>query len=125
MSGLRRIILKPIHLVIDPLERFVKRKLAGLIEACLEPVRNDLKVLNAKMDQVLDINVAPEVLQDFRAHNETLRAIQADCDLVRDMNPMFNSFLRDLMRLQLQCEEMSSRLDPRLHPATGREQDAA
>ncbi|MDB5349805.1 MAG: hypothetical protein JWN86_1052 [Planctomycetota bacterium] len=125
MSGLRQLLLKPIRLVIDRVERLVKRKLAGLIDACLEPVRDDLKVLNAKMDQILDINIAPEVLQDFRTHNETLRAIQADCDLVREMNPMFNSFLRELTRLQLECEEMSWRLEQRERTTSGREREAA
>ena len=76
------------------------------------------------MDQILDINVAPDVLQDFRAHNETLCAIQADCDLVREMNPMFNSFLRDLMRLQLRCEELSHRID-RGSPRTAGDREAA
>ena len=125
MSGFRRFFLTPVRLLIDPVERLIKRKLAGLIDACLEPVRDDLRVLNAKMDQILDINVAPAVLQDFRTHNETLRAIQADCDLVREMNPMFNSFLRDLTRLQLQCEDLSWRLDSSDPPGTTQAGEAA
>lgn len=111
MSGLRRILSLPLRLAIDPVERLVKRKLAGLIDACLEPVKSDLQLLNGKMDQILDINIAPDVLRDFRTHNEALRAIQADCDLVREMNPMFQSLLRDLMRLQLQVEELAFRLE--------------
>lgn len=111
MSRLKSLLLSPFRLLFDPVERLVKRKLSGLIDACLEPVREEQRVLNAKMDAILDINVSPDVLRDFRVHNETLRAIRADCDLIREMNPMFQAALRDLMRLQLQCEELAWRLD--------------
>jgi hypothetical protein len=111
MPGLKRLLLSPVRLVLDPLEGWIKGKLAGLIDARLEPVREDLKTINSKLDTVLDINLAPDVLRDFRAHNEALRAIRADCDLMRELNPMVQSMLRDLMRLQLQCEELAWRLD--------------
>jgi hypothetical protein len=118
MPGLKRLVLSPFRIAFGPIERAVKRKLAGLIDACLEPVRADQKILDAKMDTILDINLAPEVLRDFRSHNETLRAIRADCDLVREMNPMFQSALRDLMRLQLQIEELAWRMGPALEDAS-------
>lgn len=114
MPGLKRLVLTPVRFVLRP----VKRKLAGLIDSRLEPLREDLSTLRAdlkaidgKLAAFLDISLAPEVLRDFRAHNEALRAIRADCDLIREMNPMFQSALRDLMRLQLQCEELAWRLD--------------
>jgi len=119
MSRLRALIAAPFR----PLERAVKRKLAGLIDDRLDPVRADLCILNAKMDRILDINVAPDVLRDFRTHNEALRAIQADCDLLRELNPMFNSALRDLMRLQLGLEELSDRVD-RSDPVEARDRPA-
>ncbi len=95
------------------LEQFIKGKLAGVIDERLEPLKADLQSLNAKMDRILDINIAPEVLSDFRRHNEALRAIQADCDLIREQNPLFNSFLRNLMRLQLGCEEIARKIEDR------------
>ncbi len=124
MSRLTTRIAAPFRLVLRPWERAVKRKLAGLIDDRLEPVRADLRALNDKMDRILDLNVAPAVLSDFRAHNEALRAIQADCDLLRELNPMFNSFLRDLMRLQLGWEELSDRIDRRDLPEPSRRRSA-
>ena len=103
----------PVSLVIGPIERMIKRKLAGLIDACLEPVRQDLRDANAKMDRILDINIAPDVLRDFRVHNETLRAIRASSDLVREQNPLFNSLLRDLSRIELRLEELSGKVESR------------
>jgi hypothetical protein len=112
MPGLKGMLLAPARLV----ERLIKGKLSGLIDNRLEPVRDELKAIQAKLDTILDINLAPDVLRDFRHHNETLRAIRADCDLIRDMNPMFQSALRDLMRLQLQCEEIAWRLQQTPNP---------
>ena len=113
MPGWKTIATKPIRMVVGPVERLVKRKLAGLIDACLEPVREDLRIANAKMDRILDLNLAPDVLRDFRIHNETLRAIQADSDLIREQNPLFQSMLRDLSRIELRLEELSARSEGR------------
>jgi hypothetical protein len=111
MSRWLDLALWPFRRLLDPLRRTVKRKLVDLIQFALEPTQAELHTLNDKMDRILDINLAPDVLREFRIHNETLRAILADCDLVRDMNPLFNSVLRDLMRLQLQSEELAWRLE--------------
>ncbi len=111
MPWLKRWLTAPVRIVVDPVERLIKSKLAGLIDARLEPVRDELKSLHEKLDTILDINLAPDVLRDFRTHNETLRDILADCDLLRELNPMVQSALRDLMRLQLQGEELAWRLD--------------
>src|SRR4051794_21703476 len=103
MSRWFNIALRPFRVLSRPLQQAIKRKIVGLIEFALEPTNAEIRMLNLKMDRILDINLSPNVLRDFRIHNETLRAIQADCDLIREMNPMFNSFLRDLMRLQLKA----------------------
>src|SRR4051812_46342930 len=111
MSRWFNLALRPFRILTRPLQQAIKRKLVRLIELALEPTIAEIRMLNFKMDRILDINLAPNVLRDFRLHNETLRTIQADCDLIREMNPMFNSFLRDLMRLQLKAEELAWRLE--------------
>ena len=111
MSRWLDLALWPFRRLTRPLHRTLKRKIVGLIQFALEPTQAEIRTLNDKMDRILDINLAPDVLRDFRLHNEMLRAIQADCDLIREMNPMFNSFLRDLMRLQLKAEELAWRLE--------------
>jgi hypothetical protein len=99
------------------LVRKVDAHITKLLNAALEPVQTELHSLNAKMDRILDINIAPDVLRDFRIHNESLRAIQADCDLLREMNPLFDSFLRHLITMQLTCEDLAEQLERREPPA--------
>jgi hypothetical protein len=111
MPRILDLLVSPVRFVTRPLYRALKAKLVSLIRFALEPLQAEVRTLDRKMDRILDINIAPDVLRDFRAHNERLRRIQADCDLIREMNPMFNSFLRDLMRLQIQSEEIAWLLD--------------
>src|SRR3954452_23075413 len=80
--------------LLRPVKRVIKGWILDLSSVALEPLRAELRGLNDKMDRILDLNVTPDVLGDFRKHNETLRAIQADCALLREMNPLFNSVLR-------------------------------
>jgi hypothetical protein len=124
----------PVRHLENSLWRPLKRKIVALIQVALEPtqaefrtlnerVDRELPILHAKIDRIVDINVAAEVLRDLHIHNNTLRAILADCELIREMDPMFNSFLRDLMRLQMQTDELVWCLEQRapwvVHPAAG------
>lgn len=127
-----KLVLKPVRFLIDPLQRAVLRKLAAQIDSSLAPVRDDLMSLHADLAALstghekarTELGAINEKLEALLEIQTRLRSIAADCDLIRDLDPMFNSFLRDQMRLQVSVEELSWRLDRGMADAAGRVVDA-
>jgi|GEM_PF-5877970 len=124
LSRLLKLSLSPFLRLTAPLRRVLIRKFDARVhhvfQVALEPTHTELRQLHEKMDRFLDISRSPGALKDFADQTEAiraLRAIQHDCDLIREMNPMLNSVLRDLMRLQLRYEELTWRLEERTSPA--------
>ncbi len=122
LSQIMKLVLRPVAKITAPLRRALIRRFDArvnhLLNVALEPTQTELHLLNEKMDRFLTISRSPGALKDFSDQTEAiraLRAIQHDCDLIREMNPMLNSVLRDLIRLQLQYEELARKLDER-HP---------
>ncbi|WP_422929456.1 hypothetical protein [Singulisphaera sp. PoT] len=120
IAGLLKLALRPFARLSAPLRRALIRRFDARVnhvfQLALEPTRAELHQLNEKMDRFLEISSSPGALKDFADQAEAIRAIRAiqhDCDLIREMNPMLNSVLRDLMRLQLRYEELTWRLDDR------------
>lgn len=116
MNRFLRVLIAPVRSLTAPLRRAVlarfDARVAGLLREALGPLEilpvllEEVRTLDRKTDRILELELTPEVLRDFRAHTETLRAIRADCDLIRELNPLANSLLRDLLRLQARFDEV-------------------
>jgi hypothetical protein len=98
MSGTWKLAAKPVRFVFRPLYRALLRRLAAQLEASLVPVRQEVAAMSDRLQATLD------------AMDEALRT---DRELIRDQDALFNSFLRDLSRLQVGVEELAWRLDRR------------
>lgn len=95
MNRFMNLLLSPLRAIFGPIKRLIWGKLSTLVDSRLEPVKNDLLIISTRVEEIRD----------------EVKTLRADCEILRDLNPMFNTFYRDLTRLQLRCEAIADRLD--------------